>query len=193
MKKLLVPLAVIGLLAFAVPSAFAAPHSEWELGMGWTPWSSSQAASNDPQAVSRILDFHVGYSWSVLYASWDAYAMPDYWVYSATNSDGNGVFLPGFLNLWDVGLKVVLRPIIAYLEVGANTLYIYGGNTAGGVGVNARAGIGLKFGWWGINVSYTQVFANWNDMGYAFNQAFHGNSSVLLDGGLPTLNLAIYF
>jgi hypothetical protein len=189
MKKLLVPLAVIALLAFAVPSAFA----EWELGMGWSPYSSSQSASYDPSALSKIINFHVGYSWSVLYASWDAYAMPDYWVYSATNSGGNGYYAPGFLNLWDVGLKFVLRPIIGYIEVGPNSLYIYGGNFGGGFGVNARAGIGFKFGWWGINLSYTQVFATWNDLGYAFDQAFHGNGNPLLAGGVPSLNVAIYF
>jgi hypothetical protein len=195
MKKLLVPLAVIALLAFAVPSAFA----EWELGFGWTP--SVNTASTSPGEVNSLFNFHVGYSWTVLYASWDAYALPDYMVYNLTSFvDGsgnyvNGYYVPGFMNLFDLGLKLVLRPFIAYAEVGTNVLYMYGGQFySGGLGVNFRAGLGLKFGWWGVNVSGTDVFGSWNDMGYAFSQAFgHGNWAPLGDGGLVTLNFAIYF
>ena len=71
MKRILLPLAAVLLLAMAVP-AFA----DWELGMGWTP-------SRDI-VDSTIVNFHVAYAWSILYFSWDAYAMPDYWVYNAT-------------------------------------------------------------------------------------------------------------
>jgi hypothetical protein len=183
MKKLLMPLAVVMLLALAAPAAFA----EWELGMGWSP--SQNAYSTDPTAVNSLINFHVGYSWQILYASWDAYALPDYWVYNYV-----GVPVPGFMNLFDVGLKLVLQPIIGYVEVGTNALYLYGGQFySGGFGVNARAGVGLKFGWWGVNVSGTQSFANWNDMGYAFQQASKGNWSVLGDGALLSFNFALYF
>jgi hypothetical protein len=195
MKKLLVPLAVIGLLALAVPSAFA----EWELGIGWSP--SVNAASSDPNAVSSLISYHVGFSWTILYASWDAYALPDYMVYNITSYVDPvsgyfvpGYYVPGFMNLFDVGLKLYLRPFLGYVEIGTNALYLYGGQFyQGGLGVNARAGVGLKFGWWGVNISGTDVFSSWNDLRGAFSEAFHGNFGPLGDGALLTLNFAIYF
>jgi len=184
------------LLALAVP-AFA-ERGEWELGIGWTP---SSDLIND-----AIINFHIGYAYSILYFSWDAYAMPDYWVYNATTYvDPNtgytiyGQYLPGFLNLFDVGVRFVIKPVLVYGEVGTNVLYIYGGqiykdpNGNTGVGVNARAGVGLKFGWWGVNLSGTQVFATWNDLEQAFRQAGHGDWSYLESGAVGTLNFAIYF
>lgn len=182
MKKILLPLVL--LVAMAVP-AFA----EWELGLGWTP---NQNAGNisDPNAVTSILSFHVGYAWHILYFSWDAFAMPDYWVSNVTNSD---YYAPGFLNLFDVGVRLVLQPVLAYAEAGANNLYIYGGQDDGNVGVNARAGVGLKFGWWGVNVSGTQVFSSLTDLGVALHDAAHGNWSPLSDGSMVSLNFAIYF
>jgi len=195
MKKLLVPLAVVALLALAVPSAFA----EWELGMGWSP--STNTNSTAPDAVNSLINFHVGYSWHILYFSWDSYALPDYMVYNITSYTDpvtgqyvNGYSVPGFMNLFDVGLKLVLRPFLGYIEVGPNVLYLYGGQFyQGGVGVNARMGVGLKFGWWGVNISGTDVFANWSDLGAAFKSAFQGNFGPLGDGALLTVNFAIYF
>ena len=192
MKKILLPLAAVMLIAMAVP-AFAGPRGEWELGVGWTP---SQDIVNQ-----AIINFHVGYAWSIFYASWDAYAMPDYWVYQATTYtdpySGNwvyGSYLPGFLNLFDVGVRFVLTPVLLYAEVGPNLLYIYGGHIYnGGIGVNARFGAGVKFDWWGLNLSYTQVFASWSDLEGAFGSAFHGNLKPLGDRAVPTLNFAIYF
>jgi hypothetical protein len=194
MKKLLLPLAAILLLALAVPAAF----SEAELGVGLSP--GSVGGSTDP-TVDPILNFHVGWSWTILYVSWDSYAMPDYWVYNNTSyvDPNNGYFysgynVPGFLNLFDAGLKIVLRPFIVYAEVGTNMLYLRGGATyGGGLGVNARLGAGLKFGFWGINLSGTQVFASMNDLNAALHQAAHGNYSDLTQGMVPTLNLVIYF
>jgi hypothetical protein len=194
MKKLLLPLAAILLLALAVPAAF----SEAELGVGLSP--GSVGGSTDP-TVDPILNFHVGWSWTILYLSWDSYAMPDYWVYNNTTYvDPNsgytvqGVLAPGFLNLFDAGLKIVLRPFIVYAEVGTNMLYLRGGATYGKFGVNARLGVGLKFGFWGVNLSGTQVFASTQDMTAAFHQGFSsGNWSDLTQGMVPTLNLTIYF
>ena len=193
MKKLLVPLVVVALLALAVPAAFA----EWELGIGLTP---GQVGGNTDPNADPLLNFHVGYSWSILYASWDAYAMPDYWVLQNTTyvdpSSGyivQGIPAPGFLNLFDVGLKIVLRPFIGYAEIGTNYLYVRGGLSYGKVGVNFRLGAGVKFGFWGINLSGTQVFASLADLDGAFHQAGHGDWSYLTGGMVPTLNFAIYF
>jgi hypothetical protein len=186
MKKLLLPLAAILLLALAVPAAF----SEAELGIGLTP--GQVANPPDPNNVDPILNFHVGWSWTILYLSWDAFAMPDYWVYNATYYTG-AYYVPGFLNMFDVGLKIVLRPFIAYATVGGNMLYLRGGQTYNQVGVNARLGAGVKFGFWGVNLSGTQVFASTSDMSFAFREAFHGNASYLVGGMVPTLNLTFYF
>jgi len=191
----LLPLAAILLLVLAVPAAF----SELELGVGLTP--GSVANPPDPTNVDPILNFHVGWSWTILYLSWDSYAMPDYWVYNNTSyvdaTTGiyhDGYYVPGFLNLFDAGLKIVLRPFILYAEIGTNMLYLRGGATyGGGLGVNARLGAGLKFGFWGINLSGTQVFASSSDLSAALHQAAHGNWSDLTQGMVPTLNFAIYF
>jgi len=200
MKKLLLPLAAILLLALAVP-AFA----DWELGMGITP--AQNKTSTDPNAVDGIINFHVGYALWILYFAWDAYAMPDYWVYNATSytDPTNGYFypgsdVPGFLNTFDVGVRLYLRPILVYGTIGTNLLYEYGGtiykdpNGNPGVGVNARLGAGVRFGFWGVNISGTQVFATWNDMRGAFDQAFHHNNlGALTDGSVLSLNVALYF
>lgn len=200
MKKLLVPLAAILLLALAVP-AFA----DWELGLGISP--SQNSTSTDPGQVNSIINFHVAYAMSFLYFSWDAYAMPAYWVYNATTyiDPANGYIypgadVPGFLNTFDVGVRFFLRPVIFYGELGTNLLYLYGGRIYKdpyghpGVGVNARIGAGVRFGFWGVNLSGTQVFTTWSDMSGAFNQAFRtGNTSYLTDGSVLTLNFVLYF
>jgi hypothetical protein len=194
MKKLLVPLAAILLLALAVPAAF----SEAELGIGLTP--GQVANPPDLNNVDPILNFHVGWNWTILYLSWDAYAMPDYWVYNNTTyvdpSSGytvQGYYVPGFLNMFDIGAKIVLKPFMVYAEVGTNMLYLRGGANYGKVGVNARLGAGLHFGFWGINLSGTQVFASTQDLSAAIHQASHGNWSDLTQGMVPTLNFVIYF
>jgi len=194
MKKLLLPLAAILLLALAVPAAF----SEAELGIGLSP--GTVANPPDPNNVDPILNFHVGWSYSILYLSWDAYAMPDYWVYNNTTyvdpSSGytvQGYLVPGFLNMFDIGVKILLKPFLLYAEAGPNMLYLRGGTDYGRVGVNARLGAGLKFGFWGINLSGTQIFASTDDLNAAIHQAIHGNWSDLTQGMVPTLNFVIYF
>jgi hypothetical protein len=200
MKKLLLPLAAILLLALAVP-AFA----DWELGLGITP--SQNSTSTDPSQVNGIINFHVGYAISILYFAWDAYAMPNYWVYNATTYiDPNngwvypGADVPGFLNTFDIGLRIILRPIVLYGEIGTNLLYLYGGSIYkdpqgnAGVGVNGRIGAGVRFGFWGVNLSATQIFATGADMRAAFDQAInHGNTADLTAGSVLTLNFVLYF
>lgn len=192
MKKLLVPLAAVLLLSLAVPAAF----SEVELGLGLTPGS---VGGGDPNA-DPIVNFHVGWSWTILYLSWDAYAMPDYWVYNNTTYvDPNtgyvipGYLAPGFLNMFDIGIKIVIRPFIGYAEIGTNGLYIRGGQEYGKIGVNFRLGAGVKFGFWGINLSGTQVFNSGDDLEAAIHQARHGDWSYLTQGMTPTLNFTLYF
>ena len=144
---------------------------------------------------------------SILYFSWDAYAMPSYWVYNATTyidpSSGwvyPGADVPAFLNLFDVGLRIIIRPVVLYAEVGGNVLYLYGGQIykdptgSYGVGINAKLGAGVRFGFWGVNISGTQVFASWSDLRSALDQAVHhGSTSELTQGSVLSLNFVLYF
>jgi hypothetical protein len=165
MKKLLIPLAVLVLLALATP-AFA----EWELGMSWTP--VSQTVYGNQTELDSIVGYHVAYSWSILYLSWDAFALPNFMVENWTGYwDGasqryvSGYYAPGFLNLFDVGIKLNLKPLVAFAEVGTNCLYVYQeGMLPGGFGANLRVGAGVKFGWIGVSLTGTSVFASWQDL-----------------------------
>jgi hypothetical protein len=161
MKKLLVPLAVLLLLAMAVPAAFA----EVELGISATP---TPGGPSNAGGYDTITGFHVGYAWGILYGSWDSLAMPatlisnmtGYWD-NVNNVYVSGPYAPGFLNLYDVGLRIVLQPFVIYTELGANTIYVYKNLGGGGnFGANLRLGAGLRFGFWGVNVSGTAVFGS---------------------------------
>jgi len=194
MKKLLLPLAAVMLLALAVP-AFA----DWEFGIGFTPTQNHNSTSAGD--VNGIINFHIAYAWSILYFAWDAYAMPDYWIYNATSytDPTTGTFYPGadetgFLNTFDVGLRIILRPVVLYAEIGGNMLYLYDGSIYdNGVGVNARAGVGFRFGFWGLNLSGTQVFSSWDDLRFAVAQAIRGSTADLTAGSELTLNFVLYF
>ncbi len=197
MKKLLVLLAAALLMAMAVPAAFA----EVELGISGTPVPDPLTG-----AVDTSTGFHVGYNWSILYLSWDAIAVHSGFIASQTGSwDGNnwvsGPYVPGFLNLFDAGLIFTLRPFVLYAEVGTNTLYVYQPSINGGggnFGANLRLGAGLRFGFWGVNISGTAVFSDFTaltttlaKLGSAATQtaAFGAITSALV----PSLNLTFYF
>jgi len=201
MKKLLAPLAVLLLLALAVPAAFA----EVELGMSWTPFNNPNAPATDPSKNDSITGFHVAYSWFILYGSWDALAMPAFWVEQATSyvdpvteTYYPGFGVPGFLNLYDVGVRFYLRPLIVYAEAGINSLYVYGGQTFDRVGANLRLGAGARFGFWGLNLSGTAVFASTEDLGAVLKalgaeQTRSWAVKQISDGLVPSLNLTFYF
>jgi hypothetical protein len=154
MKKLLVPLAVMLLLALAVPAAFAAP-SQIELGMSWVPYQNV----NDPAVSDYITGFHVGYAWYILYAAWDALALPGSYVATYTAYD-----VPAFLNLFDGGLRLVIGPFVGYTTVGTNLLHVYGIGNLPGFGANVKVGLGLKFGWWGFGAYLIRPYAAWDEM-----------------------------
>jgi hypothetical protein len=194
MKKLFVLLAAALLMAIAVPAVFA----EVELGLSGTPLA-------DPltKVVDTSTGFHVGYNWSVLYLSWDAIAVHSGFVSSQTgfwngNNWVSGPYSPGFLNLFDAGLILTLRPFVIYTEIGTNTLYVYPGTSNSSFGANLRLGAGLRFGFWGVNVSGTAVFPDLNTLGATLsklaspvtsNQAI----SAITDALVPSLNLTFYF
>jgi len=141
MKKLLVLLAALMLAAVAIPAAFA----EVELGISATPVPGGQSNQG---GVDTITGFHVGYAWTILYGTVDSLAMPaqmisnmlGYW----DDTQGiyvDGPYLPGFLNLVDVGVRFRINPFIAYAELGTNNIYVYKG-----VGGQNTWGANLRLG-----------------------------------------------
>jgi hypothetical protein len=196
MKRLLIPLLVLCMIALAVP-AFA----QVELGMSWTPVPGGQGSS-----VDSITGFHVAYRWTVLYLSWDSLVMPPVLIQNMTGYwDPNkqqyvsGPYLPGFLNLYDVGLELMLRPFVIYAEVGTNTIYVYNANPAGGgFGANLRLGGGLTFGWWGLNLSGTAVFPTFAAMTETLKKLASSETrdaalKQIGDNITPSINLTFYF
>jgi hypothetical protein len=193
MKKAPLLFAVILLVGLAAP-AFA----EWELGMSWTG-SQDLDLPKAQQKTDSVLGFHVGYGWFILYASWDAYAMPVHWVEHATSPDARmpGYQVPAFLNLYDVGLRLALRPFVGYAEIGTNSLRLYDGRTFSKFGANVRLGVGLKFRWWGIGFSGTQVFASMDEAGAVLEGLGKADTrdwawKQITEGMIPSLTVTLY-
>ena len=191
MKKLLVPLAVSLLLALAIPAAFA--DSGIELGLSWTSTSflQNQGSGNS----DSILGFHGAYNWLILTGSVDSLALP------ASMMDGmTGVSVPGFLNLFDAGLKLRLRPFEIAAEVGTNYVYFYQGlgPSNGSWGANLRLLAGLNFGWWGVGVSGTSAFDTFDTMISTIKGLFSTDTrtkaiSSLTSGLVPSIYVTFYF
>ena len=200
MKRLLIPLLVLCLVALAVP-AFA----QVELGISYTPVPGGQGTPGAGNTtVDTITGFHVAYRWTVLYLSWDSLAMPSSSIENMTgywNGDTYvaGPYLPGFLNLYDVGLEFMLRPFLLYAEVGTNSIYIYQGAPGGGnFGANLKLGAGLRFGWWGLNLSGTAVFSSFSVLADTLKQLASSETAntaltTIGDNLVPSINLTFYF
>ena len=222
MKKKLLILVTACLLLFLANAAFA----ELELGIGLTP----ALAGDVPEAVkgdfleSSLKSIHVGFTWWWLfYASLDSLILPPYMVQAMTSSTAGtgenmyevpGPLVPGYLNMFDLGIRPRIGPIIAFAEVGINHLWIYGdswdvnpyrvnpdGTPAdSSVGVNARVGAGLAFDWWGVVLSGSLVFADFDAMAADFNTLSNGTSLAkaavqkkLINSLIPTIGFNIYF
>jgi hypothetical protein len=153
--------------------------------------------------TDMVTGFHVGYNWGVLYLSWDALAMPAGFVSTQTSSwNGDmyvsGPYAPGFLNLYDVGLLIPLRPFILYAEVGTNNLYVYHNLAGGSFGANLRLGAGLRFGFWGVNLSGTAVFGDFVTLTdtlkkLASPETSNEAISAITERLVPSINLTFYF
>ncbi len=155
---------VVGAVLFLslVPPAFA----ELELGMSLFPTSEGSVAATPVNDLDWMVGFHVGYNFlSVGYVSWDAISLPNYMTQNLTGSYD----LPSFLNLFDAGLRLSVGPLLAYGEVGLSSLWIYDVGLApvGETGVNVRAGLGMRFDWWGVVVSATDVYPTFANLSSA--------------------------
>lgn len=204
MKKLLVLLAVVLLVAFAVPAAFA----EVELGISATP---IPVQNGDQTDVKTITGFHVGYAWAILYGTWDSLAMPAQFISNMTGHTDTtqtpavyvaGPMVPGFLNLYDIGFRFMIRPFVLYAEIGTNSIYVYQPDQhpgfGGDFGANLRLGAGLRFGFWGVNLSGTSVFGSLDELvttlgGLGAKSTRDAAVSALTKSLVPSLNVTFYF
>ena len=176
MRRVFLPLIVVVLLALSAP-VFA----EIELGASFTPAEYMMSAEiqqlekflGAEDVFEAIFGFHIGYSWWWLfYGSWDAMVMPPWWVYSITvGEEASGIYRPAFLNLFDVGVRPTLGPIMLLAEAGINNIRIYGQEGLGvegageaNFGVNLRLGAGLMFDSWSITVTGTSVYNTFDKM-----------------------------
>ena len=137
-------------------------------GVGYTPLSNEDLADDASFQESGLTSFHAGYSfWWLFYASWDSFIMPPYLVESMTGSLENdvykeGYYRPGFLNMYDVGIRIHLGPVMGFATVGVNTLYVYRQDedmldVGENIGANLRLGLGARFDWWGITASISSI------------------------------------
>jgi len=158
------------------------------------------AEANDPDAeLVPIPGFHLAYQWwGIFYASWDAMVLPPNLV-----NDLTGYLRPGFLNLFDAGIRIRLGPIIAYATAGTNNIYVYRQAELKDFnpefGANVRIGAGLKFGFIGVNLSGTTVFASFDRLARTF-QNLRGTPSeqraaidTIVSGLIPAINVTLYF
>lgn len=193
MKKMLIPLGVVLVLSLA-PPVFA----DWELGMSFFPASQSSVQSQTSDSLDWMIGFHFGATfWRVGYLSWDAIAMPGY----KTQTITQGAYgVPSFLNLYDAGFRFGGNPFLAFFEVGLNNLWIYdqGLSPLGRMGVNLRAGAGLKFGWWGLTVSATEVYPTFASLASNISGVFSNGTSgqafqTMANGLIWSAGVNLYF
>jgi hypothetical protein len=157
-------------LAMAMIGCAIPAFAGWELGVSWTPVPN--ALTDGDSRIDSMTGYHIGYADSIFYGSWDVLVVPEFLVEDWTGyyEAETGLYRPGcnesgYLNLFDVGIRLSARPFIGFAEAGINSLFVHGeGFIPGGFGANLRLGLGLKFGWWGITLSGTSVFTSWQDL-----------------------------
>jgi hypothetical protein len=200
MKKKILAAAVL-LLLLSMPL-----FAEIEIGLGFSPplFPDREGLSGDFFEDS-IKSAHIGYSfWWLFYASVDAMVLPPYSVQGLTSTFEEGYvqlghYRPGFLFLLDAGIRPRIGPIFILAEVGINNLYVFEQDKleASGVeintdlGVNLKVGAGLKFGFWGVTLSGTAVFANPEIMMKTL-QALGSTNQAIAQKALDTIVESLY-
>ncbi len=187
-KTKILAIAVVLILAMIIP-AFA---DQIELGMSLTPIEAETDANDpnyNPDQETMLPGFHVGYRFAFLgYLSWDSYVMPPEYITNMTatyDPDTDmfypGPFRPGFLNTWNLGLKLVLGPLVGYSTVGVNTIYVYKQDEYmdesfnANFGANWKVGAGLKFGNWGLTLDMMAIFPSMDTMFQEIDLLFNGS------------------
>ena len=194
--------AVVLLLLMTAPAFSLIGPGEIELGLSWTPLEADQSAGPDAEedALDAMTGFHVGYVlWNFLYLSWDSLVAPPSLI-----SDWTGFSRPGFLNLYDAGIRFLIKPVLGYVTIGMNNIYVYRQGDLQGLennfGANLRIGAGVKFDWWGVNLSGTAVFPSFQRMIGTLKNLAATNSDIqnaavqaIGDSLVPSINVTVYF
>lgn len=193
MRKIAMCALVLLIFTAAVP-AFS---QNFDIGMSVTPDLGEQRTGTDGGELDFMFGFHFGYSFLyILYASWDAVVISP-----PTMQQWTGLKRPGFLNLYDAGVKFSIGRIIAYAEIGLNSIYIYKQDTIGfdpNFGANLRLGAGMSFGWIGVTVSGTSVFPSFDYMigtlkGLIADTTRKTSLEKIGDTLVPSVNVTMYF
>ncbi len=188
--KALIPL--IFLLSMAGAPVFA---GQLELGMSLTSVEQDNETNpNEDQYDSNntiLPGFHIGYRFAWIgFMSLDSYVMPPEYITNMTatydlDSDtyNQGPFRPGFLNTWNLGLKLVLGPLVGYSTLGVNSIYVYKESEYldedfnKNFGANWKIGAGLKTKDWGINLDLMAIFPNIDTMFQELDLLFNGDKT----------------
>jgi hypothetical protein len=190
------------LLLMTAPAFSDVGPGELEIGLSVTPLQGGQSAGPDAQedSLDAMTGFHFGYVlFKFLYLSWDSLVSPPSLIKTWT-----GFNRPGFLNLYDGGIRFFIKPVIGYVTIGLNNVYVYRQGDLQGLennfGANLRLGAGVKFDWWGVNLSGTAVFPSFQRMagtlkGLAATTDDIRNASLqaIGDSLVPSLNVTLYF
>lgn len=192
MRKTVLAVAVVMLVMIAAP-AFS---NELELGLSWTPVPGNEDYGEE--SYDSITGFHIGYVMlNFLYGSWDALVMPP-----SIISEWTGLYRPGFLNLWDFGVRFQIRPVIASAALGLNNIYVHRQgdiqSLENNFGANLRIAAGLRFDWWGIGLTGTAVFPSFDFMIDTLRGLFPESTRQFAlqnigDALVPSIALTLYF
>ncbi|MFH2113472.1 MAG: hypothetical protein ABIJ86_03050 [Spirochaetota bacterium] len=163
--------------------AGAAFSNEIEIGFGVAPpLVKTEAGKSTYEGFfyenTGIL--HAGYSFAWLfYVSADAYLLPPVAVSGmtgyfdvASGTYQNGIFRPGILGLFNIGIRPKIGPLLLMASTGINTLHIYkqeeladADRASSSLGVNLRVGVGFKMNKLiGIMASGTVAFSDFDTM-----------------------------
>ena len=193
MRRTVLTVAVVVLLLIISAPVYS---NELELGLSWMPVPTDENQTED--AVDSITGFHVGYVMlNFLYGSWDALVMPP-----SIISQWTGLYRPGFLNLYDVGIRLQIKPVVVHLGIGLNNVYVYRQGDVqaleNNMGANLRLGAGLRFDWWGIGLTGTAVFPSFDYMvdtlkGLVPDSSRQFAMQKIVDSLVPAIALTLYF
>jgi hypothetical protein len=193
MRKTVLAVAVVMMLIMISAPAYS---NELELGLSWTPVPGDESMGED--SLDSMTGFHVGYVMlNFLYGSWDSLVVPP-----SVISEWTGYYRPGFLNLFDFGIRIQIRPLVASVGVGVNNVRIHEPETAFGLetnfGANLRLMAGLRFDWWGIGLTGTAVFPSFEYMvntleGLVADSTRQYALSKIGDSLVPSIGFTLYF
>lgn len=177
----------------ATPQLFA--EDNLEVGASFVPTSSPE----DEEPLEFIWGSHLGYRfWGIFYAGWDALVVPPHII-----QDWTPFYRPGFLNLFDAGLRLDIGPIIGYATLGVNNLYVYRQDEDNltfndDLGANLRLGVGLKFNHaWGVSLQGRSIFPSMDDLIYTLRGLGDPEARPFVvrrirDGLIPALVVTLY-